>query len=133
MKLEQLKSFRTTQSIVHVITAPLSQYRKDRKNAQLEQYFLLAHWLWVFGQLYCLPNNTIRLAYFAASQLLSGLFIAVVVSYNHNSVDKYPEHSRLLNNFAALHVLTTRNMNPGVLTDWFWGGLNYQVNLIDRP
>jgi fatty acid desaturase len=116
-----------TQSIVHVITAPLSRYNKERQHAQIEQYFLLAHWIWVFAQLYFLPNNTIRLAFFAISQLLSGLMIAAVVSYNHNSVDKYPEHSRLLNNFAALHILTTRNMIPGPFTDWFWGGLNYQI------
>jgi hypothetical protein len=118
---------RVTQSIIYVITAPLSQYKKDRQHAQLEQYFLFAYWAWVCLQLYLLPSNTIRIVYFALSQLLGGLFIAAVVSYNHNSVDKYPEHSRLLNNFAALHILTTRNMNPGVFTDWFWGGLNYQV------
>ncbi|KAI6181025.1 Stearoyl-CoA 9-desaturase [Aphelenchoides besseyi] len=116
-----------TQSLIHVFQAPTSRYTKDRSHATIEQYALLAHWSWVVFQLYLLPDMTTRLTYFAISQLLSGTFIALVVTFNHNSLDKYPEGSRLLNNFAALHILTTRNMNPGPFVDWFWGGLNYQI------
>ncbi|TKR64471.1 hypothetical protein L596_024997 [Steinernema carpocapsae] len=47
--------------------------------------------------------------------------------HNHNSVDKFPPNSRLLNNFVALSILTTRNMKPSTFIDWFWGGLNYQI------
>lgn len=43
------------------------------------------------------------------------------------------EHSRILNNFAALHILTTRNMNPSPFVDWFFGGLNYQVSIAMKP
>lgn len=46
---------------------------------------------------------------------------------SQHSDNQFLEHSRLLNNFAALHILTTRNMNPGLFVDWFWGGLNYQI------
>lgn len=105
---------------------------------------IVLHWSWVFIQLYFLPNILTRIIYFYVSQLLGGLFIGVVVSYNHNSVEKFPgfntiiiksdkitclENSKLLNNFAALHILTTRNMKPSKLVDWFWGGLNYQVSV----
>ncbi|CAD5218882.1 unnamed protein product [Bursaphelenchus okinawaensis] len=117
----------TSQSLIHVFAAPGSQYKKDQQNATIEQLSLMGHWAWVFLQLYLLPSNGIRLMYFLVSQILSGLMIAVVVTYNHNSVEKFPEHSRLLNNFACLHILTTRNMHPSPLIDWFWGGLNYQI------
>ena len=87
----------------------------------------------MFAQLSLLPDTTTRLTYLAISQLLGGFFIGVVVTFNHNSVDKFPrkqtsdcsrptstiaEHSRLLNNFAALHILTTRNLKPSVFSDW---------------
>ncbi|KAF7640393.1 CRE-FAT-3 protein [Meloidogyne graminicola] len=88
---------------------------------------LFLHWFWVFFQLWLLPSNFIRIIYFLISQLGAGLFIALVVSYNHNSVSKFPENSGLLNNFAALHILTTRNMKSSLFVDWFWGGLNYQI------
>lgn len=51
---------------------------------------LTLHYAWVFLQLYYLPNMTIRLTFFLVSQLLGGLLIALVVTYNHNSVDKFP-------------------------------------------
>jgi hypothetical protein len=130
----------TSQSIFHAISAPTSEYRKHRRVALAEQvphdfikilalikfkmFFkfiynisvylfklgLLAHWSWVLLQLWLLPNFATRLLYFLISQMGAGLCIALVVSYNHNSVPKFPEHSGLLNNFAALHLLTTRNM-----------------------
>ena len=78
-------------------------------------------------QLYFLPSNMVRLAYFLISQLGGGFLVALVVSYNHNSCVKFSEQSPILNNFAALHILTTRNMRPSVFVDWFWGGLNYQI------
>lgn len=117
----------TSQSIIHTINAPTSQYKKDQEHATAERVGTALHWTWVLLQLYLLPSNSIRLLYFLISQLGSGFLIAHVVSYNHNSVEKFPENSRLLNNFAALHILTTRNMNPSPFIDWFWGGLNYQV------
>uniref|UniRef100_A0A915E682 Fatty acid desaturase domain-containing protein n=1 Tax=Ditylenchus dipsaci TaxID=166011 RepID=A0A915E682_9BILA len=95
----------TSQSIVHVFSASSSLYLKDRKHATAERIGIAIHWTWLGG----------------------GLLIAVVVTFNHNSVDKFPENSRLLNNFAALHILTTRNMTSSPLIDWFWGGLNYQI------
>jgi delta8-fatty-acid desaturase len=93
----------------------------------LIQFGIAVHWLWVLLQLYALPSNSIRLAYFLISQLGGGFLVALVVTYNHNSCLKFAEHSPILNNFAALHLLTTRNMRPSALTDWFWGGLNYQI------
>lgn len=54
------------------------------------QVGIALHWAWVFAQLYFLPTNTLRLLFFAISQLGGGFLIAMVVTYNHNSVDKYP-------------------------------------------
>ncbi|CAD6194233.1 unnamed protein product [Caenorhabditis auriculariae] len=117
----------TSQSIIWVFSENSSEYVVYRKNALVEQMTIVAHWAWVLYQLYLLPSLPIAFAYFFISQFLSGFLIAHVVTFNHNSVDKYPANSRLLNNFAALQILTTRNMNPSPIIDWVWGGLNYQI------
>ncbi|KAL3084579.1 hypothetical protein niasHT_035653 [Heterodera trifolii] len=117
----------TTQSILHSLVAAESAFKKHRQIAMAERLSLLFHWSWVLFQVWLLPTNTIRILYFLISQLGGGFLIALVVSYNHNSVPKYSANSRLINNFAALHLLTTRNMRPSIFIDWFWGGLNYQI------
>ncbi|EFO17699.1 FAT-3 protein [Loa loa] len=117
----------TIQSILFVTGAPYNQYRQHVINAPAEQVCILLHWLWVIFQLWLLPTGSIRILYFAISQLGAGFLIAHVVTYSHNSVTKFPYQSRLLNNFPCLHILTTRNMLPSPTVDWFWGGLNYQI------
>ncbi|KAK6109817.1 Fatty acid desaturase family protein [Brugia pahangi] len=117
----------TIQSILFVISAPYNQYKQHVINAPAEQVCILLHWSWVILQLWLLPTGSIRILYFAISQLGAGFFIAHVVTYSHNSVTKFPYQSRLLNNFPCLHILTTRNMLPSPIVDWFWGGLNYQI------
>ncbi|KIH69082.1 stearoyl-CoA 9-desaturase [Ancylostoma duodenale] len=168
LSLPLLRFSWTTQSLLWVFAENSSEYRVYRRNALTEQSFLMAHWAWVLLQLYLLPSMGVRIMYFCVSQLLSAFLIAYVVTFSHNSVDKYPgalvlsinisifgcianeefdfilkllkytpiltenllllpANSRLLNNFACLQIFTTRNMTPGPITDWLWGGLNYQI------
>lgn len=129
--------------MIHAFNATHTGFTRDEKNAVIEQVLLVStkinkysikiglivHWTWVSVQLWLLPSNLIRLAYFSISQLGAGVLIAHVVSYNHNSTPKFQENSPILNNFSALHILTTRNMRASPLVDWLWGGLNYQVAL----
>lgn len=117
----------TFQSLIHAFNATHTGFTRDEKNAAIEQIGLIVHWTWVSVQLWLLPSNLIRLAYFSISQLGAGVLIAHVVSYNHNSTPKFQENSPILNNFSALHILTTRNMRASPLVDWLWGGLNYQI------
>ncbi|GMS95011.1 hypothetical protein PENTCL1PPCAC_17186, partial [Pristionchus entomophagus] len=115
------------QSIIFAFTEQNSKYRVYRRNALGEQVALVAHWAVIALQQYYLPDNSTRLWYFLISQSMCGLLLGHVVTYSHNSVDKYPANSRILNNFACLQILTTRNMAPSRFIDWFWGGLNYQI------
>lgn len=117
----------TSQSLIFAFAEGSSEFLVYRRNAFIEQAALLLHWAWVLLQLYLLPSWTIAVGYFFISQFLGGFLIGHVVTFNHNSVDKYPANSRLLNNFAALQILTTRNMTPSPFIDWLWGGLNYQI------
>uniref|UniRef100_A0AC35U4G7 FA_desaturase domain-containing protein n=1 Tax=Rhabditophanes sp. KR3021 TaxID=114890 RepID=A0AC35U4G7_9BILA len=127
MMLPLIRASWTSQSIGYVFSETASNYKQMRMNAFWEQVTIVAHWAWILFQLYCLPDSSTRITYFIISQFLGGFLIGFVVTFNHNSVDKYPADSRLFNNFAAMHILTTRNMNPSPFTDWLWGGLNYQI------
>ncbi|VDN86102.1 unnamed protein product [Brugia pahangi] len=81
----------------------------------------------VFTQLYYLPTFQIRLIYFFISQLFAGFLLAHVVTYNHYSTPKFRNDDQILKSYVCLQLYTTRNMRPGILIDWLWGGLNYQI------
>ncbi|CAK5066541.1 unnamed protein product [Meloidogyne enterolobii] len=98
-----------------------------RERALIEQLTVIAHWTLVLTQYYFLPNYQVRLEYFLISQLFAGFLLSHVVTYNHYSTDKFPHNDPILSNYACLQLYTTRNMRPGLVIDWLWGGLNYQI------
>nr|CAD2176380.1 unnamed protein product [Meloidogyne enterolobii] len=114
-----------TQSILHLFTSSKSKY----KNIEMLLYLNNLLYLDIGFGYFCSFGYYLLfiLELFILLYLIAGTLIALVVSYNHNSVPKFPENSGLLNNFAALHILTTRNMKSSPFVDWFWGGLNFQI------
>ncbi|VDM83973.1 unnamed protein product [Strongylus vulgaris] len=78
------------QSIVFVQAMPNHYYKYYRERAIYEQIALALHWLLVLMQLYLLPTMQDRLMFFAVSQLMGGILLAHVVTYNHYSVEKFP-------------------------------------------
>lgn len=61
------------------------------------------------------------------SQSLGGLFIGVVFTVGHNAMDVFTHEEMRSTDFVRLQVRTTRNVDPNWFTNWFTGGLNYQV------
>jgi delta8-fatty-acid desaturase len=112
-------------SIFFVRDMAASRYKRYNVDYRLEAIGLAIHWTWVLLILIYLPTWGWRLTWFLVSELLAGFGIAIVVFFNHYSCDKYP--SSLAGNFVCLQLWTTRNMTPGLLTDWICGGLNYQI------
>ncbi|KAK0411688.1 hypothetical protein QR680_005782 [Steinernema hermaphroditum] len=102
-------------------------YTVHHSRAWMEQLGLGLHWFFVVLQLYYLPSFSLRVMYFLISQLFGGFLLAHVVTYNHYSTDKFLHNDKILENYAALQLYTTRNMRPGIFIDWLWGGLNYQI------
>jgi len=102
-----------------------SRYKRWNGDYTLEAIGLGIHWLCVLIILYCLPSWGWMITWFLVSEFLSGFGIGIVVFFSHYSCEKYP--SSLASNFVCLQLWTTRNMTPGILTDWICGGLNYQI------
>jgi len=112
-------------SITFVGEMQNSRYKRYNMDYQLEAVGLCIHWTCVTLLLSSLPTWWVRVWYFVLSECLAGFGIAIVVFFNHYSCDKYP--SNLAGNFVCLQLWTTRNMTPGIFTDWICGGLNYQI------
>jgi len=112
-------------SIFFVRDMRTSRYRQYNKDFAHEATGLALHWAWYFVMLYYLPTWYWRVVHFIVAELLAGFGIAIVVFFNHYSCEKYDP--ALAENFVCLQLYTTRNMTPGVITDWVCGGLNYQI------
>jgi fatty acid desaturase len=66
------------------------------------------------------------LAFAALHQALFGLHLGMAFAPNHKGMEMPdPEGERW--GHLRRQVLTSRNVRGGVLTDWFLGGLNYQI------
>jgi fatty acid desaturase len=107
-----------------------------------EKIALLGHYMW-----YCTMAGLVGMAargsgmssteaaaqvvyFIAASNVLTGLFLAVVFGLGHNGMAVYHADDRP--DFWKLQVSTTRNITggkgiPQFAVDWFCGGLQYQV------
>ncbi|GIW06960.1 MAG: delta fatty acid desaturase [Dehalococcoidia bacterium] len=65
------------------------------------------------------------LVIFLVAQLAGGFYFALIVSPNHKGMPVWEGDAPL--GFLARQVLSSRNVAPGLLTDFLFGGLNYQV------
>lgn len=63
----------------------------------------------------------------AVAQATGGLFLSCVFTVGHNAMEVLTEREMRETDFIRLQTRTTRNVNPHWFTDWFCGGLNYQV------
>lgn len=62
-----------------------------------------------------------------ACQAFGGVLLGVVFAVGHNAMDVLTLEELRDVDFIRLQVRTTRNVDPHWFTDWFCGGLNYQV------
>lgn len=100
----------------------------DRARIQyptLEKLFLILHYVglfWVMSHMSILH----AVSFFLMSQMSCGLMLALVFGLGHNGMAVYPADQRP--DFWKLQVTTTRNVKSTLFTDWFCGGLQYQVD-----
>lgn len=66
------------------------------------------------------------ICYFFFAQMACGLMLALVFGLGHNGMAVYPADQRP--DFWKLQVTTTRNVTSNWFSDWFCGGLQYQVD-----
>jgi fatty acid desaturase len=69
------------------------------------------------------PWSTLLLI--AVHQAAAGLYLGLVFAPNHKGMALIDADNRL--GFVREQVLTARNVRPHPLVDWWYGGLNYQI------
>ncbi|RHX99745.1 hypothetical protein DYB25_007319 [Aphanomyces astaci] len=93
----------------------------------LERAGLVLYYTWNVALVYFSGMSFVQaISFLWVSQASCGLFLALVFSIGHNGMAVYDRADKP--DFWKLQVLTTRNISPTFLVDWFCGGLNYQVD-----
>src|SRR5262245_45990269 len=65
------------------------------------------------------------LVFAVVTQALTGLYLGCIFAPNHKGMPVLGEDDQL--DFFRRQVVTARNVHPGPVTDYVYGGLNYQI------
>lgn len=84
--------------------------------ARLGGYLAIVFWVLPVGMAF---------AFLGVQLGLFGLYMGAVFAPNHKGMPLVPRDARI--DFLRRQVLMSRNVRGGRLTDWFMGGLNYQI------
>ena len=108
-----------TQSILWALFAPGVRRRR------LELLSLAAHVTWNVALLWALPDWPSRIGFLLVSQLSAGLMTGTVFIVGHNARPMYAPVEAV--GFYGQQVQSTQNVRVNVLTRWFFGGLERQI------
>lgn len=99
--------------------------QRRAKYLLFEPLLLGLHFLVYFGLLFYFLSPWQVLGFFLVHQGLFGLYYGTVFAPNHKGMLILDKDNPL--DFLRTQVLTTRNVKPGLIADFWYGGLNYQI------
>jgi fatty acid desaturase len=100
--------------------------RGRAKRPWLEGSLLALHYALYVGAIVALRGATpAALAFVVANQALAGLYTGAVFAPNHKGMELFERDTKA--SFLERQVLSARNVRPGRITDFLYGGLNYQI------
>ena len=111
--------FRTIGFVAHNLRQSRIKYVKT------EALFLITHYVLYFGILFYVLGIRQALIFHIVHFAFTGLYMAMVFAPNHKGMPMIDDNSDL--DFLRRQVLTARNIKPHPLTDFLYGGLNYQI------
>jgi fatty acid desaturase len=96
-----------------------------RRTEKVELGLMAAHLVLYFTALFLIMSPLQALVFALVHHMIFGLHLGSVFAPNHKGMEM-PDDD---NNWGHLEkqVLTSRNVNGGLVTDWMMGGLNYQI------
>lgn len=97
----------------------------DPNRLRSEAALLLAHYAGYFTFLFLIMPPGKAIAFFLVHQAVLGIHLGCAFAPNHKGMPMPRRDQK----WDHLHrqVLTSRNVRGGPVTDWFLGGLNYQI------
>ncbi len=101
-------------------------FRKDGEDRLVQAIFLTLHWVWTIGVLVLSPLLWWQaIIFFFVQHFILGLHLGLVFAPNHKGMPIVDPDQPM--DFLYVQCLTTRNVRPGPIIDYMYGGLNYQV------
>lgn len=99
--------------------------KNKEKYRALEALLLTAHHLLYLGMLFYCLNPWQAVIFLVIHQALFGVFLGSAFAPNHKGMPLLEKGTRL--DFLRRQVLTSRNVSSNPLNDFWYGGLNYQI------
>ncbi len=99
--------------------------QKKAKYLLAEVLLMVAHYLLYFGLLLTRLNIWQAVLFFVVNYALRGLYFGSVFAPNHKGMLVLDKDNPL--DFLHQQVLTSRNVKASLFTDFWYGGLNYQI------
>jgi fatty acid desaturase len=96
-----------------------------RRSRPVEAALLAGHGAAYLTALFLVLSPWQALAFLAIQQGLFGLYMGASFAPNHKGMPIIPTNSKT--DFLRRQVLTSRNIRGGRITDFIFGGLNYQI------
>ncbi len=111
------------------VRSVLSEMRRDdadkRGRARIEAVLLAAHFAAYLGLLFTVMSPGMAVLFILVHQALLGVHLGAAFAPNHKGMPSPGPDERW--DHVHKQVLTSRNVRGGWVTDWFLGGLNYQI------
>jgi fatty acid desaturase len=99
--------------------------RNKRDQARIEALLLAVHFGAYLGLLFTVMSPALAVLFVFVHQALLGLHLGCAFAPNHKGMPS-PDPDEPWDHLRK-QVLTSRNVRGGRVTDWFLGGLNYQI------
>ncbi|KAI9364024.1 fatty acid desaturase-domain-containing protein [Zopfochytrium polystomum] len=100
---------------------------RDPTYALAEKATLILHWAIYLAATFTFCSPLRGLLYIFVSQTFCGILLAIVFSVNHNGMPVFTRKAASKVNFYELQIVTGRDVISTPFSDWFTGGLNYQI------
>ncbi len=91
----------------------------------LELSLVVAHGVLLAGAAFLVLSPVHAVVFLLVSQTVFGCYLGAVFAPNHKGMPTYRGEVEL--DWLHRQVLTSRNIRPGRVTDFLYGGLNYQI------
>ncbi|QIN81485.1 acyl-CoA desaturase [Rubrobacter tropicus] len=95
------------------------------KSTLVEALVILAHFALYFGLLFSVLEPLTAVLFVVVHRGLFGVYMVSIFAPNHKAMPLLEQDSRV--DFLHRQVLTSRNVLSHPITDFWYGGLNYQI------
>lgn len=100
-------------------------FSKEAKRPFAEGSAILIHFVLYFGTLFTLLEPLVAVLFVVVHRGLYGVYLVSVFAPNHKAMPILGKDSEV--GFIHRQVLTSRNVRAHPVTDFWYGGLNYQI------